>query len=216
MNYGQSQITNFDGGTPTFNVGIQKCFIKDLQFKSPKKDESGEKSLIVTLGNKEGAEERLIFWKINEEQVKSSKIVNEPIKYNSTIVYGDVEYKYVAGQNLTPQLALVQAYFEFDKKIKHIISKFTEDSVLLNVTSYETLAKAVIEKLKPFINIEIEGLFEYDKNDYVHLYSKIPFLQKSGENILSKSYSKAKLTKIETKADVDDILPFTTNDKWDD
>lgn len=216
MNYGAGEIKNVDGGNVSFNVGIQKTTLKEVLFESAKQDGSGDKVLTIVFTNSSGAEEKLRIWKINDEQVKTSPIVNAPIKYKSTINYGGKEYKYEVGKPLTPELALVKAYFDLDVKVKHIISKFTEDTNLEGVTSYETFAKAVRDKLKPFYNTEVEGLFEYDKKNYVHLYSKVPFLQKIGDNILEKSKTKAKLTLSEVPAPDAEEIPSSSSssEEW--
>lgn len=210
MNYGGSEIKNFDGGTVSIEVGIQKIFLKEILFESAKTDGTGDKVLTIVFIDNNGAEEKLRIWKLNEDVIKSSPIVGQPIKYKSVIMYGGKEYKFEEGKQLTSELALVRAYYDLDVKVKHIISKFTNDTDLTNVTSYETFAKAVKEKLKDFYGIEIEGLFEYDKKNYVHLYSKIPFLQKVGDVVLRKSLLKAKLIKDVVEPTNDD-LPVTNN-----
>lgn len=214
MNYGGSESSNLDGSTSTINVGIQRIKLKEVLFESAKKDGLGDSVLTFVFVNSNGVEEKLRMWKINEDQVKTSPLVNSVIKYKSTILYGGKEYKFEEGKPLTSELALVRAYYDLDVKIKHIISKFTNDVMLEGVTSYETLAKSVRNKLKDFYNIEIEGLFEYDKKGYVHLYSKIPFLQKVNENLIqNKSLLKARLVKEEVTSTDDslklsDDLPF--------
>lgn len=214
--YGSSEVKNVDGGKAIMPVDIQKIKLKDVTFKPASKDGSGDKVLSIEFEHENGAIESLKLWKINDSQV--SNFAGQPANYDTTFVIGGKEWKFKKGEVPSEQALKAKEYFDFDVKIKHILSKFTEDTDLSGAGSYEGLAKLVHTKLKPFIGTEIEGLFEYDKKGYVKLYAKIPFLQKPGENTLqSKSRSKARLVKETVTPTEESDIPSSTsssNDEW--
>jgi hypothetical protein len=163
--YGTSEVKG-DAGKPMFMAGItENVELSKVAFENSKSDGTGKDVLSMTFTASNGAEFRKIFW-----EVDANRVIEMNQKYSKTHTRDNTKLGIKKGETVTDEQAVILAYDEFNRHIKHIMTKYMseEDSIITNVSSYKDFAGQVIKKLSPRIaGKKMRLKLIYNKNNYL-------------------------------------------------
>ncbi len=163
--YGTSEV-KADAGRPNYLAGItENVELSKVAYENSKQDGSGKDVLTFTFTATNGSQFRKIFWDI--DPVRVAKLNQD---YPSTHSRDNKEKGYVKGQTKTDAQAIEIAYDDFNRNIKHILTKYMseEDAMIKNVNSYKEFAQQIVKKLA--------GKYEGKKMRLKTIYNKNGYL----------------------------------------
>jgi len=163
--------------TPTrFKGGInEKVKLTGGEIETTK---NGNEVLAIGFVNPDGGTFKLRLWGVDKERVLRNADLY-PRTHNRDIP----SKKIVKGAQITPEQALEEAYNDYNRKIKHILTKYMseEDAEISDSSSYKDYANQIISKLdKKYFDIEANIKLVYDKNNYLVLPRYGNFYELSG------------------------------------
>jgi hypothetical protein len=142
--YGTSEV-NADASKPAYVAGItDNVRLTKTSFENSKQDKTGKDVLMFTFTAPNGSEFRKIFWDIDPERVAK---LNQDYPSNHT--RNNEKRGYVKGERKTDAQAIEIAYDEFNRQIKHILTKYLseEEATIKNINSYKDFAMQIVKKL---------------------------------------------------------------------
>lgn len=142
--YGTSEV-NADASKPAYVAGItDNVRLTKTSFENSKQDKTGKDVLMFTFTAPNGSEFRKIFWDIDPERVAK---MNQA--YPSNHSRNNEKRGYVKGEQKTDAQAIEMAYDEFNRQIKHILTKYLseEEATIKNINSYKDFAMQIVKKL---------------------------------------------------------------------
>lgn len=212
--YGTSEVKG-DAGKPQFMAGItENSEIIKVAYENSKQDGTGKDVLAFTFKAPNGAEFRKIFW-----EVDPARVIDFNQKYPKNHSRNNDKLGIVAGQPITDEQAVNLAFSEFNRQIKHIMTKYMseEDAVIANVNSYKDFAMQVCKKLAgKFNGKKMRIKLIYQKNGFLDIPRFGNFLEPMGDtsSLTITQYDKIKRDAPSSDSEVEDALlaDSVTND----
>lgn len=159
------------------NAGInENVILSDVKFEPL--TEGNDPTLQVEFQDPAANKLNEVLWPVNEEQVKDwNRSGNERTHNRDNPVHG-----FTKGEVITPEDAVIIAYDDFNRKIKHIATKFVSKEVveeeLGTASSYADLANKFVALLKPKTNGQKVRLkVVLSSKDYAQLPKWPPFIE---------------------------------------
>ena len=165
--YGTSEVKG-DAGKPGFMAGItENVELIKAAYENSKLDGSGKNVLSFTFKAPNGAEFRKIFWEIDP-----SRVISFNQQYPKTHKRDNEKMGAKKGEAISDEQAVTMAYSEFNRQIKHIMTKYMseDEAVIGNVDSYKDFAMQVCKKLTGKIeNKKMRLKLVYQSNNFLDI-----------------------------------------------
>ncbi len=216
--YGTAEV-KADSGRPMFMAGISdNTELSNIAFENSKTDGSGKDVLTFTFSSSNGGTFRKIFW-----EVDPSKVIEMNQKYPRNHTRDNQTIKAKKGEPISDDQAVQMAFDEFNRQIKHIMTKYMSDdeAIISNVNSYRDFAMAVISKMKgKYEGKKMRMKTVYTKNDYLDIPRFGNFIEsmdvpkEKSSIVLNISYDKITRSTPSSEESVSAAvsMPDTTND----
>lgn len=163
--YGTSEVKG-DVGRPGYLAGItENVELTKVAYENSKQDGTGKNVLTFTFTAPNNSQFRKIFWDIDPAQTAKLNQAKPRVHSRNNEKLG-----YEKGKVITDEQAIQIAYSDFNRNIKHILTKYMseEDAIIKNVNSYEEFSKQVIKKLTgKYEGKKMRLKTVFNKNGYV-------------------------------------------------
>lgn len=160
--YGTTKV-NADSGPPRFNGGInQNVTLSSYQMETTK---NGNEVFVLEFKNSGGGTFKWRMWPVDPKRV-----MDYAKNYPKTHKRDNDAAGIKAGETVTPEQALERAYDDFNRRIKHFLTKYVSDETanIGDTESYEDYASKITSILNSAdTSTKMNLKLVYDKNNYL-------------------------------------------------